>query len=452
MNATSFQSPNDIRTQFTRAMSDMYQLEVPLYKKLLSLANEVNQKYLYQSPALSTEETRLLEIEHHGAIRLGSASELSMMRRLFAVMGMQPVDYYDLSIAGIPVHSTAFRAINTDDLKVSPFRVFCSLLRLDLIEDNKLRTQANEILKKRQIFPKELLKLIQLSEKQNGLSPEDTKLFISNALEVFRWHKHSSVDKQTYEELKAAHGLIADIVSFKGPHINHLTPKILDIDACQNQFAEHNIKAKDFVEGPPKRNCPILLRQTSFIAVEEKIIFSDNQSGTHTARFGEVEQRGIALTPKGRKLYDTLLLQAKNTDPSIKYEIRLKNAFLEFPDTYKELRQQKLAYFHFSINQLQNLSTEAKDIESLIDEGVINFSPIIYEDFLPVSAAGIFSSNLENKLNQSSKLKNTSSKQNANRRSFEDALGARIKNSFEIYELAEQKSLDEISKILGIDD
>ena len=65
-----------------------------------------------------------------------------MLRRLFAVMGMHPVGYYDLSIAGVPVHSTAFRPIADAALKRNPFRIFTSLLRLELIESTELRKQA----------------------------------------------------------------------------------------------------------------------------------------------------------------------------------------------------------------------------------------------------------------------------------------------------------------------
>ncbi|RNK48461.1 2-oxoadipate dioxygenase/decarboxylase family protein, partial [Xanthomonas vasicola] len=75
----------------------------------------------------------------HGAIRVATAAELATLRRLFAVMGMQPVGYYDLSVAGVPVHSTAFRPIDEAALSANPFRVFTSLLRLELIEDAALR-------------------------------------------------------------------------------------------------------------------------------------------------------------------------------------------------------------------------------------------------------------------------------------------------------------------------
>src|SRR5690606_514512 len=96
-------------------------------------------------------------------------------------------------------------------------------------------------------------------------------------------------------------------VCFRGPHINHLTPRALDIDAVQAEMIARGIEAKAVIEGPPRRAVPILLRQTSFHALEEAIFFREGEArirGAHTARFGEIEQRGIALTPHGRERYD----------------------------------------------------------------------------------------------------------------------------------------------------
>ncbi|MFT6221640.1 MAG: putative glyoxalase superfamily metalloenzyme YdcJ, partial [Candidatus Endobugula sp.] len=129
-------SNNDLRKQFAAAMSTMYQQEVPLYGSLKDLVESINSDELDNNRELADQLmatrglTRLAE-ERHGAIRLGTAKELSIIRRLFAVMGMSPVGYYDLSVAGIPVHSTAFRPLSHDDLSINAFRVFTSLLRLD---------------------------------------------------------------------------------------------------------------------------------------------------------------------------------------------------------------------------------------------------------------------------------------------------------------------------------
>ncbi|BFM03449.1 hypothetical protein Psyaliredsea_20960 [Psychrobacter alimentarius] len=144
MESDKLKDSNAIRHEFSIAMSAMYQSEVPLYGDLLDLVAEVNTEVLTQHSEIKeqlehTGEIDRISMERHGAIRLGTAAELHMMRRLFAVMGMYPVGYYDLAPAGVPVHSTAFRAIDTQALNQSPFRVFTSLLRLDLIDDEVLK-------------------------------------------------------------------------------------------------------------------------------------------------------------------------------------------------------------------------------------------------------------------------------------------------------------------------
>lgn len=130
---------DDIREHFSQAMSAMYQQEVPQYGTLLELVADVNLAVLENNPLLheqlaNADELARLNVERHGAIRVGTAQELSTLRRIFAIMGMYPVSYYDLSQAGVPVHSTAFRPTDDAALCRNPFRIFTSLLRLELIE------------------------------------------------------------------------------------------------------------------------------------------------------------------------------------------------------------------------------------------------------------------------------------------------------------------------------
>ena len=163
--AACFVPANEIRTRFSRAMSEMYRKEVPQYGSLVELVADVNAQVLQANPALQAQMARTgeidrLDVERHGAIRVGTAEELATLRRLFAVMGMEPVGYYDLSVAGVPVHSTAFRPVSDEALLANPFRVFTSLLRLELITDPALREQASAILARRQIFTPKALELI----------------------------------------------------------------------------------------------------------------------------------------------------------------------------------------------------------------------------------------------------------------------------------------------------
>lgn len=449
--SAAFTSPSLIRAQFSRAMSDMYRAEVPQYGTLMALVSDVNAEVLASVGAAAAgaagQESRI-EVERHGAIRVGTPAELATIRRLFAVMGMFPVGYYDLSVAGVPVHSTAFRPKDTAGLAENPFRVFTSLLRLDLIQDAALRDAAAAVLSTRSIFTPGCLSLIERAEQQGGLAAEDAARFVAEALETFRWHGKSTVDADLYWKLRKTHPLIADIVCFPGPHINHLTPRTLGIDIVQAQMPARGIQPKAVVEGPPTRRCPILLRQTSFLALSEPVTFRDGgEAGTHTARFGEIEQRGVALTPKGRKLYDELLNEVRkvitpagdgsNADA---YRRTLGDIFQAFPDDHQSLRQQGLAYYRYTVG---NAAADGGDVEALVAAGALVAEPITYEDFLPVSAAGIFQSNLGDENRDDLQA-------SPNRAAFEQALGATVSDELALYAAEQQASLDAALKALGL--
>ncbi|MFW5970253.1 MAG: VOC family protein [Halofilum sp. (in: g-proteobacteria)] len=454
MSHNGFVNTSDLRARFRAAMSRMYRDEVPAYGTLVELVGDINAATLDADPALAaeldaTDGVERISAERHGAIRLGTAGELATMRRIFAVMGMHPVGYYDLTAAGIPVHSTAFRPLDPAALAANPFRVFTSLLRLDLIDDGDLRTEAEAILARRSIFTDGALRLLEQAEHQGGLGADDAAAFIDAVLETFRWHPYACVDRGTYRRLHDAHRLIADVVSFRGPHINHLTPRTLDIDAVQAAMPERGITPKAVIEGPPRRRCPILLRQTSFKALEEPVAFPDGQGGFvqghHTARFGEIEQRGAALTPKGRARYDELLAAARaGVTPAADgsnakaYMDQLEHTFADFPDDHATLRAEGLAYFHYSLTDRGTAAAAdgglKGGIEDLIDRGLVRFDPIVYEDFLPVSAAGIFQSNL----GDGSGPDITAA---ANRAAFENALGAAPADEFALYAEREAASI-----------
>lgn len=190
---------DEIREQFSQAMSAMYQQEVPQYGTLLELVADVNLAVLENNPQLhekmvNADELARLNVERHGAIRVGTAQELATLRRMFAIMGMYPVSYYDLSQAGVPVHSTAFRPIDDASLARNPFRVFTSLLRLELIENEILRQKAAEILRQRDIFTPRCRQLLEEYEQQGGFNETQAQEFVQEALETFRWHQSATVD------------------------------------------------------------------------------------------------------------------------------------------------------------------------------------------------------------------------------------------------------------------
>jgi uncharacterized glyoxalase superfamily metalloenzyme YdcJ len=449
---TQFVPADRIRAMFSAAMTQMYRAEVPRYQALARIVADVDGRALAADPALEEKLRRagrydLLGVERHGAIRVGRPEELAGLRRLFAVMGMAPVGYYDLSPAGVPVHSTCFRPTTEEAMRACPFRIFTSLLRPELIEDEALRREAMEILARRRIFTPRCEHLVELFESHGGLGEAQAMEFVYEALETFRWHGEAKVSFDVYRKLLAAHPLVADVVCFHGPHINHLTLPSLDIDAVQRSMEEHGLEPKTIVEGPPPRHAPILLRQTSFKAIEEKARFA-GEEGAHRARFGEIEQRGAALTAEGRALYDRLLAETLAAAPADKatpaeYMAELTRRFSAFPDDPQILRERGLAFFRYSPAMgAQRGAAPGGGVEALVRAGLARIEPIVYEDFLPVSAAGIFQSNLGAGGRRALEA-------GAARSAFEEALGANVTDEMALYARAEDASIRATLEALG---
>ncbi len=262
----SFVSPDELRTRFAGSLQTLYRSEVPAYARLHDLVLELNKALLRErgdARADVSEFVEALSAPRHGAIRVGGAEELAWLARLFALFAMEPVDFYDLTSAGLPVMSTAFRPVSAESLALNPFRMFCSLLRPELIEDEAVRDRAVTAISERCIFSPALRELVETAEDRGGVAVDDAERFLAGAIEVFRWHGKARVEQPAYDVLVAEHKLVADIAAFAGPHINHLTPRVLDIDRLQAAMVERGFNAKAIVEGPPRREAPILLRQLS---------------------------------------------------------------------------------------------------------------------------------------------------------------------------------------------
>jgi uncharacterized glyoxalase superfamily metalloenzyme YdcJ len=87
MNNQGFVSPDEIRALISSAMSAMYKSEVPLYGTLLDLVAQTNEKMMEDAPEVPaqlrwTGEIRRLSLERRGAIRVGTAAQLSTIQRL----------------------------------------------------------------------------------------------------------------------------------------------------------------------------------------------------------------------------------------------------------------------------------------------------------------------------------------------------------------------------------
>ncbi len=351
-----------LRAKFAAALSRMYGAEVPAYTTLVEVSARVNHEL---------GGSRRVTAERHGAIRVGNARELADVGDLFAAFGMYPVGFYDLrdATAPVPVVSTAFRPIDADQLDLNPFRVFTSMLATadTRFFSPELRGRVERFLAERRLFDPALIVEARRIAQAGGAEPERAEKFVAEAVAAFALSRQP-IDRGWYDELTAVSAVAADIAGVTTTHINHLTPRVLDIDELYRRMAARGVTMTDAIQGPPRWHGPdVLLRQTSFRALAEPRRFRDSDGsvvdGALRVRFGEVESRGVALTPKGRRRFDAAMA---TPNPA-----RVWGDY--FPASHDHMASAGLAYYH----------------------GGDASKPVVYEDFLPVSAAGIFRSNLD---------------------------------------------------------
>jgi uncharacterized glyoxalase superfamily metalloenzyme YdcJ len=398
-----------LRAQFAVRLATLYGREVPAYNTLVDVSRAVNEDFV---AAHGADAERLGSIsrvtaERHGAIRVGSGAELASAARLFAGFGMHPVGFYDLrdaSASSVPVVSTAFRPVQADELARNPFRVFTSMLTTDdrRFFDADTQTRLEAFVAARELFSPELLGLADRAAAEDGLTADDAERFLDLATASFALSTEP-IERVWYDHLERISAVAADIGGVPATHINHLTPRVLDIDDLYARMSSLGIAMIAEIQGPPGWEGPdVLLRQTSFRALAEERRFREPDGvvrpGALRVRFGEVEQRGIALTARGRDLYDAMVAEtdrrrAEDPDGGSRVEVAAQVWRERLPASEHELAVQGLGFFTYRVGDGRAQARDAT-LADLLDAGALVAEPVVYEDFLPRSAAGIFQSNL----------------------------------------------------------
>jgi uncharacterized glyoxalase superfamily metalloenzyme YdcJ len=287
-----------------------------------------------------------------------------------------------------------------------------------------LQARLETFLGRRTLFPPRVLELAARAESGGGLQDADAEELLRGATACFALSTEP-IDRTWYSELAQVSAVAADIGGVASTHINHLTPRVLDIDELYRRMSDLGVEMIDEIQGPPAWPGPdVLLRQTSFRALAEPRRFTDGE-GTLRVRFGEVEARGIALTAAGRALYDQLLAEVDaRLDGRPRTEVAREVWRKRLPGTEAELDRAGLGAFTYRLAPAAERSGAARNpeprptraaggrppadvaagghdpaggggtIHDLVDAGFAVREPIVYEDFLPRSAAGIFQSNL----------------------------------------------------------
>jgi uncharacterized glyoxalase superfamily metalloenzyme YdcJ len=455
-----------LRASFARRLSAMYGREVLAYTTLVEVSEEVNTDIVRRTGADAERLGSISRItaERHGAIRVGTPRELGQVARIFGALGMHPVGFYDLreaatspaSVISVPVVSTAFRPIDADELARNPFRVFTSMLTPadPRFFDRDLRAQLEAFLAGRELFGPELLRLADRAERDRELPEADAERFLELAVGAFELSPEP-VDRAWYERLERVSAVAADIGGVRSTHVNHLTPRVLDIDELYRRMSERGIEMIDAIQGPPRWDGPdVLLRQTSFRALAEPRALRE-PDGTVTAgalrvRFGEVEARGIALTRAGRGRYDAMLgeidrILAESPD-RVRADVAREVWENGMPATERGLLAENLGFFTYALRDDHPAGSPPSTVTELVDNGWVTATPVVYEDFLPRSAAGIFQSNLSSEGTRDSEQHGVAYDQAW----LAGAIDRPIDDPFDLYERQQNESIHETATALQV--
>jgi uncharacterized glyoxalase superfamily metalloenzyme YdcJ len=430
-------SPSALRREIVHRILANFENTMPIYGEMMGVAKTIN------TQAGEDEAKRLGKIMH-AAIRCASPVELKMIRRIFALLACQPVNYYDLR-EKVSVQSTAFRPVSKAEIELNGFRIFCSMLSIDCIDDAN-RPFVESIIERRNVFPQRLIELVDRGEVDSGFEKENADEFIFLCVSLFVRPETALVSFAEHEKLQGISKVAAQVLVTNSLAFNHLTPSVASVPAAHQQMQARGIQTIPVWQGPVGKD--VILRQTSCLAPPIKIKFPlpGGQAEEHPYQetFVEFEERLQALTPTGRQEFEKLFERGKqnltlsesDAGYADHYYETMSSALAGFPSDNLTLWQDGLAYFTFE-SELDSLpgNPASIDFDQLIQAGTVCLIPQQYEDFFGPAATNIFNSNIGLEGVSNVGVATEDSKQ-----VFESFLGAEVVNMYDYYERIQAES------------
>ena len=214
----------------------MYGREVPAYETLVEVTREINAEVVGRDggDAERLGSIGRVSAERHGAIRVGTPRELAQAARVFAAFGMHPVGFYDLRDAGAGCGAGGIDGVPPARRgRAGPQPV--PGLHLDA---GRRRPRATSTPTPRpgcrRSWPPGCCSrpscstLADRAAAEGGL-PDATRTAAAPRDGRVR-AVVDPVDRAWYDHLERISAVAADIGGVPTTHLNHLTPRVLDID------------------------------------------------------------------------------------------------------------------------------------------------------------------------------------------------------------------------------
>ena len=435
-----------IRAEVVRRILEKFKAALPLYADMMEVASAINQQ-------AGEEEAERLGKVMHAAIRCASPQELRSIRDMFSLMKSYPVNYYDLR-ERVSVESTAFRPTCPEEIESNGFRVFCSMLSIECVEEEH-REFVQSIIERRSVFDEELLALIQVGQQGKGFTDSQAERFVHKSVELFTRPEEALVSYDEYLKLVSINKVAAQVLVSNSLAFNHLTPSVASVPAAHDEMQHRGIRTIPVWQGPVGKD--VILRQTSCLAPPVELKFPNANGGfdahPYQETFVEFEERLQALTRKGRVQFETMFAEGKSNlslpetheDYAMHYYQTMKRALESFPSDPFELWRENLAYFTYEISNANASNSHETAFEDAVNSGSIRLVPQRYEDFFGPAATNIFNSNIG-----LDEVSNVGIAKPDSLGSFEEMLGREVVDMYDYYDGIEHRSKMEICERLGI--
>ena len=259
--------------------------------------------------------------ERHGAIRVGSPAELRQVGRIFRGFGMHPVGFYDLRDARQRPGARGVDGISPDRRRRAGAQPVSGVhLDADVDDDRVLRRRSRRTGSRRSSARARCSRRAAGPGRPvrgptagwPGPTPTGSCELATAAFEL----SHRT-DRPRLVRPAGARSPPSPPTSAASPrtHINHLTPRVLDIDELYARMSARGIAMIDEIQGPPRLEgtrrpaAADVVPRARRAADVPRARRHRRPAASTRVRFGEVEQRGIALTAAGRDRYDELIAE-----------------------------------------------------------------------------------------------------------------------------------------------
>lgn len=426
--------PDEMRSKYIEMLTDQFQEKFLDYGVLSDLVRDINNITLIQNTALYEQLIQQRERHFFSQVLcahyvLNNAEDLEWLRRIFAIIGLFPVGFYQLGSPDFPLPSTLFRPLQHEAIRRQPFRILLSVRNLTETQGIS-GMQPLERLASRTQLKGQFIEFIYKFEKYGMLNAVEAQHFLT-ALMQYVHPECQSLSPQawmseTTQNLNPAR---------QNAFIGQMTLPCLNMEKATQLTRDLGLDPLDHLEAPSQRNYPILSNKMSILLKSPH-----SSESAHRCQF-QIEQRGLALTAKGLKLvqgiFKHLVVELAQKTRTISQQRRLINqAFKSLPDSDVTLYRQGLAYFRFCLNPdampVALGSYTKQDVPQLLRHQVIQLVPIMFEDIVQPDLSQYAPALLEQ-----------------HKKQFEAGLGCPVHDPMPYYALWQEESLQRCLKILN---